>query len=162
VQSASGHCTFPQRQGYVHIELRSGDAYELTPDNRANHFKDQKGHKVVRTLAGDNSQQYKWDHKKIFVTFSDKNSGKPQQQNHHSSGQYGDTPANLRDLLGQRGGQAEHQLLQRGYKLKGNSKSGDSSYSNWKEHSTGRCVTVRTVNGQYESIVYAPEYVCQH
>jgi len=66
----SGPCTFSQRQGYVDIDLRNGDTYSLSPGNKANHFKDQKGRKVVRTQAGGNTQEYKWESgRKITVTF---------------------------------------------------------------------------------------------
>ncbi len=161
-QNASGSCTFSQRQGYVDIELHNGDTYSLSPGNQANHFKDQKGDKVERAGAGGNSQTYKWKHKKIIVTFNGDNGGQSHRQDRHSSGEVGDTPHNLRDLVGQRGGEAEDQLQERGYKLKGSSKSGGAVYSNWKEHSTGRCVTVRSVNGLYKSIVYATDYDCKH
>ena len=161
-QNASGRCTFSQRQGYVDIELHNGDTYSLSPGNKADHYKDQKGNRVKRTNAGGNSQTYKWEHKKIIVTFNGGNSGQSHRQDRHSSGEFGDTPRNLRDLVGQRGGEAEDQLQERGYKLKGSSKSGGAVYSNWKEHSTGRCVTVRSVNGLYKSIVYSTDYDCKH
>jgi uncharacterized membrane protein len=51
-QGRSGPCTFSQRQGYIDIDLRNGDTYSLSPANKADHFKDQKGNKVVRTQAG--------------------------------------------------------------------------------------------------------------
>lgn len=157
----SGHCTFSQRQGYVDITLRNGNSYNLSPGNKENHFKDQNDRPVKRTMEGENTQNYKWEHKKIIVTFSNNDTQQHHTQDHHSSGQSGDTPDNLRDLVGQRGGQAEDQLQERGYKLKNSSKSDDSVYSNWKEKSTGRCVTIRTVDGRYKSIVYTPDYDCK-
>jgi len=68
-KNASGPCDFSQRQGYVSINLRNGDNFELRPGEKPNHFKDQKGNKVVRTVTGANTQEYKWDGKKIVVTF---------------------------------------------------------------------------------------------
>jgi hypothetical protein len=66
----SGPCTFSQRQGYIDLDLRNGDTYSLRPGNEPNHFKDQKGNKVVRTQAGGNTQEFKWEGgKKIVVTF---------------------------------------------------------------------------------------------
>jgi len=66
----SGACTFSQRQGYTDIDLRNGETIRLGPGNQANHFKDQKGNKVVRTQAGGNTHVYKWDNgKKLTVTF---------------------------------------------------------------------------------------------
>jgi len=57
---ASGPCTFSQRQGYVDIDLRNGDTYSLRPMDKPHHFKDQKGNKVVRTVSGGGTHEYKW------------------------------------------------------------------------------------------------------
>ena len=66
----SGPCTFSQRQGYIDLDLRNGETYSLSPANQPNHFKDQKGNKVVRTQAGGNTQEFKWEGgKKVTVTF---------------------------------------------------------------------------------------------
>jgi hypothetical protein len=64
----SGPCDFSQRQGYVSIDLRNGERWELSPADKPQHFRDQKGNKVVRTASGD-GHEYKWDNKKIIVTF---------------------------------------------------------------------------------------------
>ncbi len=65
----SGPCTFGQRQGYIDIDLKNGDTVALRPANQANHFKDQHGHKVVRTQSGGSSQTFKWENgKHISVT----------------------------------------------------------------------------------------------
>jgi|APIni6443716594_1056825.scaffolds.fasta_scaffold213519_2 hypothetical protein len=77
-QGKTGPCTFSQRQGYVDIDLRNGQSYSLSPGGQADHYKDQKGHKVVRTQASGNSHMYKWEGgTKIIVTFggSSTNSG---------------------------------------------------------------------------------------
>ena len=69
-QGQSGPCTFSQRQGYIDLDLRNGETYSLSPANQPNHFKDQKGNKVVRTQAGGNTQEFKWEGgKKVTVTF---------------------------------------------------------------------------------------------
>jgi len=69
-QSQSGPCTFSQRQGYIDLDLRNGENYSLAPGNKPNHFKDQKGNKVVRTEASGNTQEFKWEGgKKVIVTF---------------------------------------------------------------------------------------------
>jgi hypothetical protein len=66
----SGPCTFSQRQGYIDVDLKNGDTISLSPGNQANHFKDQNGNKVVRTQAGGNTQEFKWEGgKKLIVTF---------------------------------------------------------------------------------------------
>jgi hypothetical protein len=70
-QGKSGPCTFSQRQGYIDLDLRNGETYSLAPGNQPNHFKDQKGNKVVRTQAGGNTQEFKWENgKKVVVTFN--------------------------------------------------------------------------------------------
>ncbi len=154
-QGATGPCTFSQRQGYVSIELRNGDRIELSPADKPDHFKDEKGKTVVRTVTG-NGQEYKWDGKKLIVRWnadSGASSG--------SGSETGDTPHALRDLVGARASSGEDALLQRGYSYRNGSTSGDAKYSNWRENSTGRCITVRTEDGRYASIVHVPELDCQ-
>jgi hypothetical protein len=70
-KSATGPCTFSQRQGYVDIDLRNGSKFSLAPTNKANQFKDGEGNIVARTASG-NQQVYKWPDKKkkIVVTFT--------------------------------------------------------------------------------------------
>lgn len=69
-QGQSGPCTFSQRQGYIDLDLRNGETYSLSPANQPNHFKDQKGNKVVCTQAGGSTQEFKWEGgKKVTVTF---------------------------------------------------------------------------------------------
>ncbi len=65
----SGPCTFSQRQGYVDITLANGRAFDLKPGDKANHFRDQDGHKVKRESSGGSDQVYHWEHKKIVVSF---------------------------------------------------------------------------------------------
>ena len=48
----SGPCDFSQRQGYVTIDLRNGETWELSPGERPDHFRHQKGNKVVRNAGG--------------------------------------------------------------------------------------------------------------
>ena len=158
-KGASGPCTFSQRQGYIDLDLRNGNNLSLSPGGNANHYKDQHGNKVVRSMNG-NEQVFKWENdKKIIVTFPPAHhQGGPA----HSSYKAGDTAPDLADLVGARGGQAEGQLESRGYVYKSGSTSGDSKYSNWYNRSTGRCVTIRTEQGRYQSIVQAPPVDCGH
>lgn len=67
----------------------------------------------------------------------------------------------LSDFVGARAGQAENALKDRGYTWIKTDKSDDSAYSYWTEDSTGKCVTIRTSEGRYQSIVYAPDFDCQ-
>jgi len=158
-KGASGPCTFSQRQGYVDLDLRNGNTFSLSPGDKANHYKDQHGNKVVRSMNG-NEQVYKWENdKKIIVTFPP---AYHQNASSHSSYRAGDTAPDLADLVGAKAGQAEGQLESRGYAYKSGSTSGGSKYSNWYNRSNGRCVTIRTEQGRYQSIVQAPPYDCGH
>jgi hypothetical protein len=75
-QGQTGPCTFSQRQGYIDLDLRNGETYSLAPAGQANHFKDQKGNKVVRTQAGGDTQEFKWEGgKRVTVTFTEQPSG---------------------------------------------------------------------------------------
>ncbi len=65
----------------------------------------------------------------------------------------------LQDLVGARGSSGEQQLEQRGYKYVKGEKGGGSSYTNWRKGS--HCVTVRTVNGHYASIVDVTMLDCE-
>jgi hypothetical protein len=100
-QGRSGPCDFSQRQGYVRIDLQDGETWDLKPTNRANEYRDQKGNKVKRSFESD-EQIYKWQHKKIVVTFP-RSYGHDNHQggDHHGSSatQHGQTPRELRDLV---------------------------------------------------------------
>lgn len=66
----------------------------------------------------------------------------------------------LSDLVGARAGQAENALTQRGYRFVKSEPSGDAVYSYWREARTNYCVTIRTADGRYESIVYGLATSC--
>lgn len=135
IKDASGACTFSQRQGYIDLKLRNGDAYSLSPTDQPNHYKDQHGDKVVRD--GD---EFKWDHRKIRVTFGgSKDSGNDAGSAGGSQG----TPRDLRDLVGGRrvGGEVDDEMTKRGYEHVKDEPSGSDVYSNWWGHK--QCVTVR-------------------
>jgi len=67
----------------------------------------------------------------------------------------------LSDLVGAKAGQAEGDLQRRGYTYVKATQQADSAYSNWRENSTGNCVAIRTTDGRYAAIVYAPKSDCQ-
>ena len=67
----------------------------------------------------------------------------------------------LGDLVGQRASSAEKSMEGRGYRLVRGEKSGDSSSTYWIEAGSMKCVTARTTNGVYASIVYAPKMDCE-
>lgn len=68
----------------------------------------------------------------------------------------------LTDLIGARGRDGEYQLEQRGYRFVGAEQSGDSAYTYWRESRTGQCVVVRTADGRYAAISYAPDLDCKN
>jgi hypothetical protein len=87
----SGHCTFGQRQGYIDIDLKNGDTVALRPADKANHFKDQHGNKVVRTQSGGNSQAFKWEngkHLNVTLNAPTYNHNKHQQSGYDPQGGY--------------------------------------------------------------------------
>jgi len=87
----SGPCTFGQRQGYIDIDLKNGDTVALSPANNANHFKDQRGNKVVRTQSSGNYQAFKWENgKHINVTLNAPtyNHNKHNQSGYNQQGGY--------------------------------------------------------------------------
>ena len=153
-QGASGPCTFSQRQGFVSIELRNGERFELSPTDKSDHFKDQKGKTVVRTATGS-GHEYKWDGKKLIVRFG---ATKPSAA---TGGGVGDPVSGLQDLVGARGRDGEGTLQQRGYTWIRTEKSGDASFAYWRESRNGQCIVVKTADGRYESIVYGTAADCK-
>ena len=91
----SGPCEFSQRQGYVTIDLRSGATWSLAPGTKPNHFRDQEGHEVVRTAAGD-THVYKWEHRRITVTFG--SAGHEHGGGKHASGTVPAMPYSTNDF----------------------------------------------------------------
>jgi hypothetical protein len=145
---ASGPCSFSQRQGYIDLDLRNGDTYALRPTDKRDHYKDQKGHKVVRTMASANSQEFKWEGgRKIAVTFND-NYPSNGYNNHHDNDNYGgmgQTPPELRYLVNSRyvGGEVDDQMTNHGYRHMRNDVGGGDVTSYWRGGSGGSCVMVR-------------------
>lgn len=68
---------------------------------------------------------------------------------------------NLQDLIGVKGRDAEGQMERRGYSWVRTDKSDNSAYSYWRDNRSGRCVTVRTTQGRYASIVYTSNFDCK-
>jgi hypothetical protein len=157
-QGASGPCTFSQRQGHINLDLRNGDSFSLTPAGGSGHYRDQKGHNVVRTLLASGSEEFKWEGgRKIILTYASSSGGNaPPASGSASSG----TPPGLADLVGARGSSGEAELTRRGYSWVRTEKSGGDSYAYWRENENGQCVVVRTSDGRYASIAYGMESSC--
>jgi len=162
-QARSGPCTFSQRQGYIDLDLRNGVTYSLAPGQNANHFKDQKGNKVIRTQAGGNTQEFKWEGgTKVIVTFTGTNAGGG--DGGAAAVNSGETPADLRDLVNGRrvGGEVDDEMIRRGYRSARNEVQGDEVYSYWRKSSDGRCVVVHfNASRHVSSIASAFESSCQ-
>lgn len=162
-KKASGECSFSQRQGFVTIRLRNGETWELSPADKANVFRDQKGKKVVRSMEGYN-HVYKWEHKMITVSFppAPARGEEHRHQEGHGPTPHGETPPGLRDLIGGRwvGGEVADEMSRRGYRSIRDETSGDDVYSYYKGH--GNCVTVRLDGRRHvRSIVAGPEQDCR-
>ena len=76
----------------------------------------------------------------------------------------GKVPPKLKDLVDAKAGQAEDDLVSRGYTYKktetwdGGSVSGKTAY--YVENKTGYCVGVATTDGRFSSIVYESSTHC--
>ena len=147
-KEASGPCEFSQRQGYVDIKLKSGFTHSLSPvGDSANEYKDAKGHKVERSMNGEN-QVYKWDDKKIIVSFGG-GSGDA-----GGGGEVGDPAPGLQDLVHgkMRGGEVEDELAKRGWKQGKVDVQGDDVFSHF--YKGEQCVVVKFDKSRHvESIV---------
>lgn len=64
-------------------------------------------------------------------------------------------------LIGSSAAAGEAQLTYWGYENVGASRTGDSSFTYWRQPRTARCLVVRTTNGLYASLVFAPDTECQ-
>ena len=76
------------------------------------------------------------------------------------SGNTSVTP-NVQDLVGARGRDGESRLEERGFTWVKTEKSGSSSYTYWKHRQSGQCLSVRTKDGRYASLVKSPPYDCE-
>ena len=65
------------------------------------------------------------------------------------------------DLVGARGRDGEDRLTERGFVWVKTQKSDDSSYTYWKHSQSGQCISVRTTDGRYASLVKTPPYDCE-
>ena len=100
------------------------------------------------------------------LQFCNENSGYNNNQNYNQNSGYnnnaaqpvpGQTPAALNDFVGSKAGQAEGDLVRRGYVLR--KTAGLNSY--WEETATGGCVSIVTNDGRYQSLVYVVPQACR-
>lgn len=161
--TASGPCTFSQRQGAVGIQLQNGKRYDLRPvGNNSGNYRDQNGRAAYRQAGlGDRGQIYRLANESVYVYWDTApygNQGSTTSGSTIAAGSQpaaGSTVARLSDLIGARAGQAENAIRQRGYRfVKTDPPSSDAVYSYWLEGRTNYCVTIRTEQGRYQSIAY--------
>ena len=74
---------------------------------------------------------------------------------------YGETPRNLRDLVGARAGQAENQLKSRGYSYRNTEAFDGGKITHWRQKDTRYCVEIATVDGRYSAITYTSRDRCE-
>ncbi|MEA3417960.1 MAG: hypothetical protein U9Q90_01080 [Campylobacterota bacterium] len=65
------------------------------------------------------------------------------------------------DLVGARGRDGESSLEQRGFTWIRTQKTDTDSYTYWQHKQSGQCISVRTSDGRYASIVNSPAFDCQ-
>lgn len=156
--TSSGLCTFSQRQGAVGIQLKNGKRYDLTPvGSQPGNYRDQNGRAAYRQAGlGERGQIYRFATESVFVYW---NTASSRQTSGNTMGgssvapqpAAGTTVPQLSDLVGARAGQAENAIKQRGYRYV---KTDEGGYSYWLEGRSNYCVTIRTDEGRYQSIVY--------
>lgn len=168
--TSSSLCTFSQRQGVVGIQLQNGKRYDLSPvGNQPGNYRDRNGRAAYRQSGlGDKGQIYRLANESIYVYWDTtpfgQNSGNTTGGSSSADSSHpdaGTSVSRLSDLVGAKAGQAENLVKQRGYQfMKNGSPSGDAVYSYWLEAKTNYCVTMRTEQGRYQSIVYATSLDC--
>ncbi|MCX7096486.1 MAG: hypothetical protein NTV43_01115 [Methylococcales bacterium] len=92
--------------------------------------------------------------------YNNQNSGYNNQNSGYNNGNQpipGQTPPALNDFVGSKAGQAEGDLVRRGYVLR--KSAGLVSY--WEETATGGCVSIVTNDGRYQSLVYVISSACR-
>lgn len=135
-QKQSGPCTFSQRQGYIDLDMRNGETYSLAPGNKPNNFKDQKGHKVTRTQASGNTQEFKWEGgRKIIVTFGSSSHGQGGGSGHSSS-----AAPHYKDLTGSNSISAIDTMSERGFRDVDSFTSGNTQYGIFYHPASRLCV----------------------
>ena len=85
----------------------------------------------------------------------------PQSDSTSAAPHRGSSVAGLDDLVGVKGASGEMALKNRGYTWMRTDPSGSDVYSYWRENENGQCITVRTTDGRYASIAYAPASDCE-
>jgi hypothetical protein len=146
------NCTFSQRQGFITISREDGITYDLKPTG-TNKYTDQNGKPVTKEIDG-NTLIFRFQKESVYVYQGEKAPSSSHSQGQTPENLYSTTPSALQDLVGAKAGQAEGQLISRGYTYRNTVtfEGGKSAY--YIENKTGYCVEVGTVDGRFSSIVY--------
>jgi hypothetical protein len=142
------------------ITLGNGDSYRFIQDGAKYKVKTPNGwsdHKATMTDSG-NVATFEWYKWKLTADISE--AMESSTKSTATADADGTVPA-LSDLVGAKAGQAESTVETRGYTWIKTDKSGGSSYTYWRESGSNKCVTIRTADGRYQSIVYAMDIDCQ-
>lgn len=153
------NCTFSQRQGFITIQIENGMTYELKPTEANNQYTDQNGNFVIREIDG-NTLIFRFQNESVYVY-----QGEKAPSSSHSKGKtpeilYSTTPPTLEDLVDAKAGQAEGELIKRGYTYRNTVTFDGGKSAYYIEDKTGYCVEVGTVEGRYSSIVYNSSDKC--
>jgi hypothetical protein len=113
----------------------------------------------VATIVGKNAQECGGAPAPNTGYNNNQNPNYNQNQGYNNGAQPvpGQTPAALNDFVGAKAGQAEGDLVRRGYVLR--KSAGLNSY--WEETATGGCVSIVTNDGRYQSLVYVVSSACR-
>lgn len=162
-----GDCTIRQSMSgganEYDIRLGNGDLYHFvqqgsqykvqTPQGRSDHMATMTDSGNVATF-----EWYKW---KLTAEVTESSEEAPAANTKAStSGSAQGTVPGLSDLVGAKAGQAENQVEQRGYTWIKTEKSGNMSFSYWRESGSNKCVSIKTEEGRYQAIVYTPDFDC--
>lgn len=131
--------------------------YDLKPDN-TDQYIDQNGDSVIKEIDG-NTLIFRLKNESVYVYQGEK---APSSSDSSSSPSKGETPENListtpptlSDLVDAKAGQAENELISRGYTYSNTVTFDGGKSAYYVENKTGYCVEVGTVEGRFSTIVY--------
>ncbi|HET7289165.1 MAG TPA: hypothetical protein VFJ67_01910 [Thermodesulfobacteriota bacterium] len=162
-----GNCTIKQNTSSganeYDIKLGSGESYRFIQQGSTYKVQTPEGlsdHMATMTDSG-NVATFEWYKWKLTAEVTESSEPAPASNTKASaSGSAQGTVQGLSDLVGAKAGQAESTVEQRGYKYVKTDKSGEMSFSYWRESGSNKCVSIKTEDGRYQAIVYTPDFNC--
>jgi hypothetical protein len=146
------NCTFSQRQGFINIEREDGITYDLKPNN-TDQYIDQNGDSVIKEIDG-NTLIFRLKNESVYVYQGEKAPSLSDSKGETPENLISTTPSTLSDLVGAKAGQAENELISRGYTYSNTVTFDGGKSAYYVENKTGYCVEVGTVEGRFSTIVY--------